>query len=185
MVSQKGFGLLEILITLVIAGIVTLLVVPSFSTLVADNRLISTNNELGSSLSIAKSEAIRRQQQITVCQSNDALSDCDPSESWSNGWIIFVDDDGDDAIDNGETVIRVHEAINSSLTLTYSAGTQLYFGSTGSLSSTPGHFTLCDDRGAPYAAGKLLYNSGRISSARDSNNDGTAENASANNLTCP
>ena len=43
--------------------------------------------------------------------------------SWRDGWIIFVDDDGDGSIDPSDAVLRVQDSFQNLASLTTSAST--------------------------------------------------------------
>ena len=79
---SRGFTLVELLMGLAILSIVTTTVVPSFSQLLAEQRLRQVSNELRMSLTLARSEAIKRNQTVNVL----------PAESaWSDGWCVESD----------------------------------------------------------------------------------------------
>lgn len=114
----KGFNLLELMITVSLAGILLMLAVPSFESISNINRLSGTSNELLTTLQVARSESIRRGVRVVVCRSNNpdsgAAATCSTATGNWAGWIVFVDDGAATATnarngvrDAGETVIRV------------------------------------------------------------------------------
>lgn len=88
--KQRGFTLVELMITLVIMAILLGIAVPSFESAIATNRVATATNDLLSSLAHARSEAIRRGQRVTVCTSADGLT-CAAAGGWNQGWISFLD----------------------------------------------------------------------------------------------
>jgi type IV fimbrial biogenesis protein FimT len=86
--EQRGFSLLELMFTLTVAGVLLGIGVPSFVEIVRSNRTAANINELSSAFAIARSEAIRRSANVTVCRSSNG-ADC--GTSWADGWIAFVD----------------------------------------------------------------------------------------------
>jgi type IV fimbrial biogenesis protein FimT len=86
--GSRGFTLLELMVTLTVAGILLGVGVPSFVDMVRNNRATANINELSTAFAIARSEAIRRGGNITVCRSSDALT-C--GTDWADGWIVAVD----------------------------------------------------------------------------------------------
>ncbi len=63
---STGFTLTELLLTLAIAGVVAVLAVPNFQSLVQSQRVKNASFELYSSLSLARSEAIKRNSNVTL-----------------------------------------------------------------------------------------------------------------------
>jgi len=87
---SKGFTLVELLVTIVILGLLAFFGVPSTQAMIAGNRATTQSNELVSTLLLARSEAIRRNQPVSVCPSTDGVS-CTGNGNWNVGWITFVD----------------------------------------------------------------------------------------------
>src|SRR4030067_1077024 len=103
-----GFTLIELMVTLAVGAILLSVAVPSFSTMIMNNRLITQTNDFVTALNIARSEAIKRSGRVTMCKSNDNTA-CDISATgWVQGWIIFVDSDNDAQADAGEELVRAH-----------------------------------------------------------------------------
>jgi len=128
--NDKGFTLVELMITLSIAAILMSMAVPSFTTAIKNNRLTTQANELISSLNYARSEAIRRGASVTLTSA---------SANWHTGWTVT---------DKDNVVIRNHTAFDGSSSLVGSA-TTLTYKSTGFINGASAiTFTLCDDRTA-------------------------------------
>lgn len=94
--GSRGFSLLELMFTLTVAGILLGIGVPGFVEIVRSNRTATNINELSSAFAIARSEAIRRSANVTVCRSTDGAT-C--GAEWADGWIVFVDDAATDTAD--------------------------------------------------------------------------------------
>lgn len=119
---MTGTTLLELMVTLSIAAILLSIAVPSFQTFTRTNRIAAVTNELSSALQFARSEAMTRGKTVTVCKSND-VTDSTPTCSttgvnWQDGWVVFVDNDGDGAFDTGDTPLRVGQPANSDVVIT-------------------------------------------------------------------
>lgn len=117
----KGYTLIELLVTLLIMGILLGLSLPSFQDTIERGITNSQVKLLLTSLNLARSEAIKRGTEVGICASDDSV-DCD-DDAWSDGWIVFVDNngdaDGDDgSIDAGDVVIRVFDALGADSVLT-------------------------------------------------------------------
>jgi len=116
--NESGVTLIELMITLVVAGVLLAIAIPSFQSFMISNTLNSVSTDLFGSLNYARSEAVTRGDSVTVCPSSTG-STC--GGSWSGGWIIFVDHNFNGAVDTGDKRLRVHRA----LTTNYSAASSL------------------------------------------------------------
>jgi type IV fimbrial biogenesis protein FimT len=92
---QRGFTLMELVITIAVLAILTTLAVPSFVQFIQNNRLSSEANELVAALQYGRSEALRRGEEVQVCSSSDQTS-C--GGDWNQGWIAIADPGGDDEV---------------------------------------------------------------------------------------
>jgi type IV fimbrial biogenesis protein FimT len=90
MKKQRGFTLVELMMTLVIASIVLTLAVPSFRDLIQNNRITGQVNEMVTAFNLARMEAIRRGSPVSVCASADQAG-CSGANNWATGWIVFAD----------------------------------------------------------------------------------------------
>ena len=172
---QYGFTLVELLVTISIATILLTMAVPSFSDFVKDNRMVTQTNDFVTALNLARSEAIRRGSRVTVCKSSSGTA-CTAGGNWEQGWIVFVDADGDGAVNTAATdVLRVRAALATGVTLkgatvlanyisyVSSGATQQLAG--GSAATQVGSLVMCDDRGFGARARAIQISpTGRISS---------------------
>src|SRR5690625_7896883 len=62
--TQKGFTLIELMVTIAILAIVLAIATPSFNNIILSNRIDSVAQELHGSLQLARSEAVKRKEQI-------------------------------------------------------------------------------------------------------------------------
>jgi len=167
--------------TMAIAAVLLGLAAPSMSTFIKNNRLTTQNTELLAALRLARTEAIRRQDRVEVCVDTDTSdNDCEGT-NWALGWRIWSDTDGDGTVDTDE-VIRVHGALAGGNTLTtagLTTSSKIGFDREGR-SDSSGTFTLCDSRGADYAKGIIVNQTGQVRAALDQKAlDGTTD------LSCP
>lgn len=94
---QRGFSLIELMVTVVVLAIVMAIAFPSFTALLNGNRLTTAANELSASLQLARSEALRGNASVTLCRSDNG-SACAAGANW-NMWIVI----------RGAEVLRVSE----------------------------------------------------------------------------
>lgn len=90
MKRSRGFTLIELMITLLLAAIILALGVPGFQDIVRNNRAATQSNELVAALSLARSEAVKRGARVSLCPSTDQAT-CTGGTNWANGWIVFRD----------------------------------------------------------------------------------------------
>jgi len=123
-VRARGFTLIELMVTLAVAAVVLSMAVPSFQSVVNGNKLAGTANELMASLQVARMEAVRRGQRAGVCLSKDTNDGVDAtcSDADIDGWIAFVDENGDGDFDKaGDALIRV-STLPAAVTLSANPG---------------------------------------------------------------
>lgn len=86
--AQKGFTLIELMVVIVVLSVVVSLAAPSFSAILQDNRAASMGEDLQGALQYARSEAVKRRQNVQVCRRNAAGSNCENGTDWSSGWLV-------------------------------------------------------------------------------------------------
>lgn len=85
-----GVSMLELLVTLLLVAILMAATVPSFKNTVARSRLNQTQQGLIDSLTLARSEAIKRGQPVTVCASTDQENCSTDPVAWNTGWLVLA-----------------------------------------------------------------------------------------------
>lgn len=68
---QAGFTLVELMVTVAIAAILLGVGVPSFRTLIENNRIAAASNDVVTALQYARSEAVKRGVFVDVCGTAD------------------------------------------------------------------------------------------------------------------
>jgi type IV fimbrial biogenesis protein FimT len=168
--SHRGFTLVELLVTVSLGAILIAMATPGFVETSVRNRLVAHTNDLISSVNFARSESIRRGVPVVICPSADGAS-C--SETWSDGWLIFVNTNGGSpaVVDEGETVLRVHEGLSDRYTLNASASfaDNVTFGADGA-ARTVGTFAFCHS-GRTAGARAIVVTMLRPYVARDTDGD--------------
>jgi type IV fimbrial biogenesis protein FimT len=162
MKRQTGFTLYELMITLLVVGVIITLGIPNLTEFTQNSRLTGTSNDLLSSFQLARSESARSKSNITICASDnslDAAANC--GGTFNDGWIIFIDLDGDlNRAGAGENVLRAHAAPPAGVSVLPDNGaTYFAFAGTGlgrgDVGGVPALSTvmICDGRGVDDAPG--------------------------------
>jgi type IV fimbrial biogenesis protein FimT len=159
--KQHGFTLYELLITLLVIGIVLTIGVPNLSDFTRNSRITGTANDLHSSFMVARSEAARAKTSVTICASSDPFdaAGCDGA-SFNDGWIIFVDINGDiDRAGTNENVLRAHPKVDDNIDIVTNNGATYFSFAANGLGrgniNGPAFekATICDERNNIVAAG--------------------------------
>ena len=124
--GSLGFTVIELLVILTVAAILFSAAIPNLTPFVQNNRSAAQINELQTALSLARSEAVKRNNNVSVCKSSDGASCGGHADHWHHGWIVFVDNDSDGVIDEPDEILRVHPGLTGSNTLTFSLTHVLY-----------------------------------------------------------
>ena len=149
------------MVTVGLVAVLATFAVPYFGETIKNNRLTTQINTLVGHLALARSESVTRNQQVAICISN-TMTGCSGT-SWKDGWIVYVDADGDSAFTAGEEILRVKQPLEGSAnTLTSSFGNSYVYDSRGFSASGTGTFSLCDDRGVPKMKSVSISNTGRV-----------------------
>ena len=101
--KQSGVSLIELMVTLAVLGVLIGLAVPSFSQLIARNRLTAAANEYVSAIQTARMEAVRRNGRVVLCPSANGTT-CSGAD-WQRA-ILFFDADRNNDAGAGDTLIR-------------------------------------------------------------------------------
>ncbi|GAB4392399.1 MAG: GspH/FimT family pseudopilin [Gammaproteobacteria bacterium] len=164
--TLKGFTLIELMITLSIAAILLVLAAPSFETIIQNNRAVTLTNNFVTSLQLARGEAIKRGQTVSVCAaSTTTQTACGNATHWNNGWIVFVDDNNDGVIANTADRLYLQQAPAAGTTIV-TTQSRISFASTGFVASGAGSIVLAATGcSGTHARTLSVANTGRISVA--------------------
>jgi len=158
-----GFTLLEILFTLTISIITLGIGVPVMGGIIDSNRVAGQINALRGALALTRSEAIRRNQQVILCKSNDGKN-CTKQGTWDKGWIVFEDGNHNRKRDANEELMLVHKELPNGHTLNYRGfGSHNYvvYRPTG-ITQMNGTFTLCAPNSPERSKTLILTKTGRV-----------------------
>ena len=137
--SERGFSLLELMIGITILGVMSSFALPELSRLVRDQRVKTATSDVYASIIYARSEAIKRNQNVALCASTNGTA-CAGSTNWATGWIVFVDADADGAPATAADIIKKQDAFTN-VTLT-GVGTNMSYRRDGRLVAVTPNFVV-------------------------------------------
>ena len=143
----RGFTLIELIITIVIASVLLTLALPAMQGFVENNRVKLTVGQLADSLNYARSEASKLRFPVSVCARSTNES-CAGGATWDGGWLVFTDDDGNGAKDGNNEVLRVVDSLPENITLLtsgFATPNHVRYSATGEL-NVSGRFKICSNR---------------------------------------
>lgn len=159
--NRPGFTLIEVAICLAIAGIVLGLAVPALQDAIARSRAAAVRSALLGTWTAAVGHAATTGKEVVLCPSTG--SGCRDSFDWSDGWIAFVDIDGNRRRSAAEALVDSREALHDSVRLRSTTGRRrLVVQPNGGNAGSNVTFTLCDRRGIDAAVTLVLANNGRL-----------------------
>ena len=170
--------MIELMVTLTVAGVLLALALPNLRPFVQNSRLSSASNDLLRSLLIARAEAVKRQSgNVVVCATADPTA-ADNALTCSygafNGWFVFNDTNKNWQHDAGEPIIERHALLDSSVSARNDANGIVSYAPTGFAmlagAETPSsNIVFCDQRGTVLLSGTdsaaravLIANTGRV-----------------------
>lgn len=172
-VKSLGFTLIELMVTITIAAILLGIAIPSFTSVISSNRLTTSANELVTALNLARSEAVKRGQQVVVRKTGT---------NWENGWQVFVDIDRstsakENVFDAGTDIeLRVYSALPTNYTLRGNNNFVNFIRyQPDGRSSNNGSFAVCNGGNITGAKLIIVNTVGRVRQGPDADNDGIPE----------
>lgn len=181
----NGFSLVELMVALSLASVILAFGVPGFQSMVRDNRLAAESSRLVTALNLARSEAIKRGQQVTLCKADPnaappacniaACNTATGANCWEQGWLVFADANGNGILNDGTDIascpsgdctIRIFEALPHGLTLrTSNISRWVAYQSPGTARTSNGlvsdSFRLCQGADTTHARSVVLNAIGR------------------------
>lgn len=100
-----GVTLVELVVFVAVASILVTTGIPALQTLIDENRVASRANEFLRTIHMARAEAVRRGERVTLCPSADGEV-CASEQRYDQGWIVFAGPEAGSSLLDGGRVLR-------------------------------------------------------------------------------
>lgn len=140
---EAGFTLIELMVGVALIGILATIAAPSFTRQIESNRQRAASAQLQQAIRLANSQALATSRPVVLCASDDGEA-C--GDSWSEGWLLFVDRDRDGSVSADDRVLLVSDNSEDRLYQVESGIDRLVFRANGVTSATT--IRICSDKDA-------------------------------------
>ena len=159
MCKAAGTTLVELLTALAVVAVLATLAAPSFQTLYWNGRRTAAVNGFLHTVFLARSEAIKRAQIVSVCHSSDG-EHCGPGVDWSTGWIVFVNRNRDEPPERGADEPLIFSSVGwPGVSIT--SNRRAYSFRPVMQGVVNGTIVFCDARGSTQARAIIISHTGR------------------------
>ncbi len=128
---QQGLTLIELMVTLAVAIVLVAVGMPLFTGVAANNRATTQSNSLLAAVRLARSEALRRSTDVSLCPTANptaASPTCTGNTNdWNGGWTVYYVDSATATTEH----IRIQQALDGNPTITSDTSPVIRFDSTG------------------------------------------------------
>jgi type IV fimbrial biogenesis protein FimT len=158
--KRSGTTLVELLTALAVVAVLVTLGAPAFNTLHLDGRRTATVNGFLHALFLARSEAIKRAEIVSICRSSDGQRCDHGAADWNVGWIVFVNRDRDEPPERDpqeELVVSAAGWPGGSIT----SNRRAYSFRPATQGVVNGTIVFCDERGSAHARAIVISHTGR------------------------
>jgi type IV fimbrial biogenesis protein FimT len=133
--GSTGFTLIELMVAIAVLAVLLALAVPNFNDASLSARLNGFANSLVAAAQVARSEAIKRNSDVSLCvpKAPPDEDDCATSGGWQQGWIVRTDDG---------IVLQRQQALPSEFSITGGPSGGVIFPGTV-VGTTPATVTVC------------------------------------------
>jgi type IV fimbrial biogenesis protein FimT len=110
------------MIAILVLAILLTVAIPSFRSVIQSNEVTASTNQLVTALNFTRAEAVKRGEIVSLCMadtSSPPKCQSGGDDDWANGWLAFLNPDGDADYDSyDDDVLRVWEPLSSEIELT-------------------------------------------------------------------
>jgi type IV fimbrial biogenesis protein FimT len=107
----RGFTLVELMVVIILVVVLSAIAVPSFRDLLLNQRLAASTSEFVAALSLARTEALKRSQTVTLTPKT--------AKDWNSGWEVKT------TVDDVSTTLRAFDALPSGVAVDGGLGNAL------------------------------------------------------------
>ena len=175
--KDAGFSLVEAIATLAVLSILMAIGLPSFKSLLQQQRAASARYQLTVSLASARMAAVTYRQPVSVCPI-DANHRCRGDSVWENGWMTFRDPTRTGQPKNSDAILNLVDRLDDSLWLRSTPGRKLArFQPDGRSGGSTLTLSLCASEDRKPLGQVILNNAGRSRVVSKPREDGTCAEA--------
>ncbi|WP_018717326.1 GspH/FimT family pseudopilin [Arhodomonas aquaeolei] len=161
----RGFTLIELMLTVIVAAILLSVAIPSFRTFIQNNQLTTATNQFVTALNLTRSEAVKRGRSVRI----SALSPSGSNE-WGGGFMVWIDENGDGTYDaSDDQQLRRWDALDGNMTVDSNNGRTLFIYDGDGVVNAGDTVDVCDSGRSGETGRRLAIDvTGRISISDDS-----------------
>lgn len=184
---QRGFTLLELMISITVVTVITASVSGTWGAIVERYTRYAVQSTLSQTFASARSSAVKFAEITTICPL-DAAMEC--SRDWDRPLTVFLDPMNERGLTSDTKILRIFEIPEDGSIKASKSGPMerryFQYNPNGTARGTLGNLVWCPNSHNSSSAIQLRMNfGGRITWARDSNQDGIKEDAQGQPLSCP
>jgi len=140
MKKNTGFSMIELMIIIGIAAVLMSIAIPGFKTAMRNNCMTTSVNLLVTAVQFARSEAVKRRQDVRLTAGEPGT----PADEWSGGWYVWHDTNGNGAWDANEE-LRVFTPACEPVIRETEADRREFIYTPGGFASESGGINVCMD----------------------------------------
>ena len=180
--KQLGMTFIELFAGLGITSALTVMALPGLETLKPGDDTKIQVAGIKAAVEFAKTAAVDHSTEVTLCHSADAKT-C--GGTWNDGWLVFVDENGDRQVNSNDVILRSGEKIEGSNIYLHSAIKHSIQFTAQGFAKNAGTYQVCNKENQLASADGISINrSGMLVTAIDSNKDNIRENHDQTPFTC-